>query len=491
MLLLSSHIKQNSLVGAKARQLKKLNDEGFLVPAFGVIPASVVNKIFTSKGVIDFTIMNELLKEIVVQLPFKKYAVRSSALIEDGATESFAGQFSTRINVPSAGLFEAISEVLVQARTYLRGDIKKFACIIQEYIEPDYAGITFTRNPLGGREMVVEYHTGRGEAVVGGKIKPEQLKFFWTQSLFKTNLPQFVQAVENFKQIENLYQAPQDIEWCVKDGKWYFLQARPITSIANITYQQNVYLDSLLDAQKSFWYAKTEVTEIAPRPTSLVYDMLSKIYTQNGPIDKVYKKYKITYRAQSFLKIIGNELYIDKEAELKTLLPAYGFLKSFEEQPRLVHWQGFMTTFKNSARLNKISLKKIDPHFYNTLVSRLKTSYRGSSLINFLELFWQDYALIFEINLLTSYAFKRLESLLKKEHITLPRVLVGGPVLFPELTTLKVDFVGKQLVGNSLDIADESPFVKNDLLANSEQKIVLEWWNSLSPFKKNYFTESL
>ena len=78
--------------------------------------------------------------------------------------------------------------------------------------------------------MLVEYHKGIGEAVVSGKVKPHSLELFRNEPLPKNPL-HLEQAFALFQKIEEAFSHPQDIEWCVKDGQWYFLQSRPITTL--------------------------------------------------------------------------------------------------------------------------------------------------------------------------------------------------------------------------------------------------------------------
>jgi phosphoenolpyruvate synthase/pyruvate phosphate dikinase len=293
-ILLPSEIINTSFVGPKTRNLKRLLELGLSVPKFIAVSSEEVIKLSDSEGMFILKKIEEMAQEIIQQLPANSYAIRSSALIEDAKEESLAGQFTTKLNIPSLEITQAIIEVVKQAQEYLHGDLSKFSLLIQEFIEPDYAGIIFTRNPLGGREFVVEYHSGRGEEVVSGRVKPERIELFWNSKVSSgTILQGFKQTIEQAKKIEQHFQFPQDIEWCIKEGKWFWLQTRPITTLTSIQYQQSLYLDSQLPTDKKYFYQKTEISEIAPRPTPLTFSLLEKIYGDNGPVAHVYKKYGI------------------------------------------------------------------------------------------------------------------------------------------------------------------------------------------------------
>ena len=106
-------------------------------------------------------------------------AVRSSAVGEDSAGASFAGQHITVLNVPSADDVEAaVREVWWSANsdsaiTY-RKRLGVFArpsvgVVVQSLLQPDTAGVMFTRNPItGADERMIEASWGLGEAVVSG-----------------------------------------------------------------------------------------------------------------------------------------------------------------------------------------------------------------------------------------------------------------------------------------------------------------------------------
>ena len=85
-------------------------------------------------------------------------AVRSSAVDEDGADASFAGQHLTLLNVPKVGdLPAAIREIWWSANsdsaiTY-RQRVGLFArpsvgVVVQSLLDPDVAGVMFTQNPI-------------------------------------------------------------------------------------------------------------------------------------------------------------------------------------------------------------------------------------------------------------------------------------------------------------------------------------------------------
>ncbi len=441
-------------LGAKTLNLQKLQELGFSVPAFFPLPSPVVQTIWQEHQQGRQEALHAAVEQATEQLHCDFFAVRSSALIEDTGTSSMAGQFRTETNVSRQQLADSVLRVIADAEGKLSGKLGQFSLIIQEYVEADFSGVVFTRNPQGSRDMVVEYSSGAGEAVVGGVVKPERVRFNWNQDDFRISLPGFVEFVEGCKSIERAFGQPQDIEWCVKGGRWYYLQARPITSLAQKDFEEYLYLDAALPQEGKFFYEKTEISEIAPRPTPFTMDLLQRIYRQNGPVDRIYQKYGIGYCDTGFLRIFGNELYVDRERELQSLLPSFSRLKSEAFQPRLARLSGMLATLNNIVRLNSLPMR-LDELFRRVAERISSRPTAAPELQRDMEIFLRDYEIIFEINLLAEKAVKRLEQAAQREGLQVSRLLVGeGDDDFHS-----IDFKdGVLMLGNSLEISDTTHF---------------------------------
>jgi pyruvate,water dikinase len=111
-------------------------------------------------------------------------AVRSSAVGEDGAGASFAGQHLTVLNVREpAAVAEAVCRVAASARApsalayrRSRGDLSAPRCavVVQRLVPARAAGVLFSRDPVtGGDHLVVEAGWALGESVVDGSITPD------------------------------------------------------------------------------------------------------------------------------------------------------------------------------------------------------------------------------------------------------------------------------------------------------------------------------
>jgi phosphoenolpyruvate synthase/pyruvate phosphate dikinase len=199
-------------------------------------------------------------------------AVRSSAVDEDSADASFAGQHLTLLNVPSADeLGDALREIWWSANSdsaisyrqrvglFTRPSI---AVVVQALLDVDVAGVMFTRNPVtGGDERVIEASWGLGEAVVQGSVIPDQYRVDRSgqvlerrpgvKSIAIRSLPDGGTFEEDIRpelveqlclddaqvgelnvlagRCEEVYGEGRDIEWAFADGQLFLLQCRAIT----------------------------------------------------------------------------------------------------------------------------------------------------------------------------------------------------------------------------------------------------------------------
>ena len=111
-------------------------------------------------------------------------AVRSSAAGEDGAEQSFAGQYDTVLGVDSPEGFAAavrrcaVSVGSERASSYGSQDADTGAVtmhvVVQQMVDARAAGVVFTADPTTGRRdlMVIDAIAGLGEALVDGSASP-------------------------------------------------------------------------------------------------------------------------------------------------------------------------------------------------------------------------------------------------------------------------------------------------------------------------------
>jgi len=120
-----------------------------------------------------------------------KVAVRSSALSEDGASASFAGQYATYLGV--TGLADVLAHIRkcwasgfsAHALEYRRRQAgpaayspllhHQLAVGVLELVDVRSAGVVFTIDPVTGDRdrLVIEANWGFGESVVSGQVTPD------------------------------------------------------------------------------------------------------------------------------------------------------------------------------------------------------------------------------------------------------------------------------------------------------------------------------
>jgi hypothetical protein len=177
-------------------------------------------------------------------------AVRSSAVAEDLADASFAGQYETVLNVRAPDVLrEAIRHVRASVATARAQQYAAahglsgsggIAVLVQRMLAPEAAGVAFTADPVtGGRdEVVVTAARGLGERVVSGEAVGDE----WVVRNGAAECRRSVEAAITRAQtlevaalarrVEAHFDGvPQDVEWAIERGKLYLLQARPMTAL--------------------------------------------------------------------------------------------------------------------------------------------------------------------------------------------------------------------------------------------------------------------
>ncbi len=461
-------------IGAKTKNLKKLLDAGFMVPDFVAISADEVDLCRKDKKQ-----RKEVAELIQKSFPENSYAVRSSALNEDGEYHSFAGQYHTEIDVAPDMLIQAIWKVC-DFRPRGKED-ERVSIIIQRYIPADFSWVCFTRNPSGFFEALVEYHRGIGEDMVGGKINPQRKAFLLSR-------PENIEwcSTEIFQKIEALFRFPQDIEWCIHAGELLILQSRPITTLSREKYEAILLCEKSLPTW-DFFYEKNEISEIAPRPTPLTFSLLEKIYAEDGPIGRVYKKHHIVYHSQDSLKIFWNELFVDREKELKTLFPAFSLLNP-ERKQKFATFRGIVSTLWNIYAM--IFLRE-DTSVIIRLGDRIEADSHTYSLQKSVDQFLSDYALIFETNLFTAKWVKKMAMLIRRESVSLAEILQSDPKIFSPYREISFKIsLWEHFSGNILEFSERGKTQNIDQEWHTPEKVIT-WWESLPSWKQNTYGMSL
>jgi phosphohistidine swiveling domain-containing protein len=258
------------LVGAKAASLSALFEYGFSVPNGYAISKKVLELYTIEKNFPDG--FKPSLESCLVALNSQKIIIRSSAIGEDSDRFSFAGQLDSFVvnnNVEEAlkaiqNCWNGLSNDRVIAYEKLSGKkLVEMGVVIQEFVEADYAGVTFTSSPYNVDQIYTEYVKGAGEQLVSGKVTPKNFRVNFTKTP-KDELPfNGVELIRLATTLKEKYGYHIDIEWVSKGEHIFFVQARPIT---------------VLQKKKVHW-TNTNLNENYPTPMSpLLYSIARDSY---------------------------------------------------------------------------------------------------------------------------------------------------------------------------------------------------------------------
>lgn len=232
-----------SVIGGKAAALSELVAHGFDVPDFIVFAATAFNR----RG-----LSAEAKKQLVRHLERMGgglFAVRSSAVEEDGAAHSHAGQFLSLLNVaaqdvPGAALRVLQSGMTGTVRAYraskgLDADGGAPAVVVQRMVPARCAGVAFSADPVSGRidQIVVSAVSGLAEQLVSGEVDGSDYVLDKADGTVLQSpadgvlTPNDLIALKDLVlRVESAFQHPQDIEWAFDGERLYLLQSRAITT---------------------------------------------------------------------------------------------------------------------------------------------------------------------------------------------------------------------------------------------------------------------
>ncbi len=202
-------------------------------------------------------------------------AVRSSALDEDGAAASFAGQHETYLNVVGAqAVAEAVARCWASLRSARAAEYRRrqglrseagIAVLVQQLVPADASAVVFSANPVTGNpdEAVVNASWGLGESLVGGTTTPdtyvirkrglvlaarrigakERMTVLAPGGTREVDVPRLLRGRPSLTDAQALEMArlaislerklgyPVDVECAFHEGRLYLLQCRPITTL--------------------------------------------------------------------------------------------------------------------------------------------------------------------------------------------------------------------------------------------------------------------
>ncbi len=264
-------VKTNDSLGILVNQLAALKiHEKSEIQGFGKKIRSLIENIEVPEE-----IASEISKGIERIGKTAGYAIRSSATAEDLPNASFAGQHDSYLNIKGtdsilkhvrkcwASLF---TDRAITYRIQNSFDHNKvyLSVVVQKMVQPQVSGIMFTADPVTSNKKLVKIDAGfgLGEALVSGIVTADnytvkagkivekiiaskKLAIFANeqegtekctveraqsdkQALTDT---QILNLAAIGRKLESHFGCPQDIEWCLQNGTFYFVQSRPITTL--------------------------------------------------------------------------------------------------------------------------------------------------------------------------------------------------------------------------------------------------------------------
>jgi pyruvate,water dikinase len=261
-------------------------------------------------------------------------AVRSSATAEDAAQTSFAGQQETILGV---GGEQAVLEAVARCWASLHTDRAvayrekqgvgehdlAMAVVVQRLVQAEVSGVLFTHDPLDpeGRRMLVEAAWGLGESVVAGKVTPDRYHLNRdTGQLLDQQLgtkatrltatgpetvpaekqterclkdTQLAELAELGRRVEGYFGDARDVEFAWAEGRFWLLQARPITAGGaaerdQVRREEIAALRARAEPTGTVW-ARFNLSEVLPEPTPMTWAIVRRFMSGRGGYGLMYR----------------------------------------------------------------------------------------------------------------------------------------------------------------------------------------------------------
>ena len=279
-----------SLVGGKAANLSLLAGSYTVPPGFALTPEAMDQAIKSGFNVETTDVDGQLIPEDLYTLICESYralcdlcgqvqvsvAVRSSALDEDGASTSFAGQHDTFLNVSgeqevAAAIARCWRSAFSAPALYYRSQQGLdsegigMAVLVQQLLPSKVSAVAFSANPVTGNrdEIMINASWGLGESIVAGTVTPDTFVVrksdlaviasdIGDKSVMTAPVPggvgeidvpehlherpsltneQVIEVATLAVSLESRMGWPVDIECAYYEDSLYLLQCRPITTL--------------------------------------------------------------------------------------------------------------------------------------------------------------------------------------------------------------------------------------------------------------------
>jgi pyruvate,water dikinase len=401
----NQELKDASRFGGKASNLHKLIKSGFNVPEFIVISCEgfqeyqqnnnlrhiVETFLSNSENESNLKQLSENIKQCIFSGKFSELlwneisrqlercgiadcflAVRSSAVGEDSAEVSFAGQMATYLFVKGKdNIINSVKQcwismfsensLVYRKQNHIHGLPWEISVIIQKMVESDISGVVFTFDTIHNNDnLIINSVYGQGEGLVSGKIEADTLVITRKNRIVeedivvtKKNAVMFKEGggteIRNIEEncqnirclpaklitkivktallIEKIFKYPQDIEFGISHNKLYILQARPVTFKTE-------------DTNRIIWDNSNIVESYSGVTSPLTFSFIRQLYeivykqfvSVMGVKDADIKNNEEVF--QNMLGLIRGEVYYNLKNWYKMLsmLPGYEQNKLFMEQ---------------------------------------------------------------------------------------------------------------------------------------------------------------
>jgi rifampicin phosphotransferase len=313
-----------TMVGEKAYTLGCLLRAGYSVPAGVVLTVDAFARhhgddATPCPAIDDYTL--SVLASAAPSLRAGPLVVRSSAVGEDGAAQSFAGQLESVLHVRDvASLEQAVLRVWSsywsdRVRFYrsARGVAEAgMGVIVQRQIDARAAGVMFTSTTEG--HVLVELTAGLADRLVAGEVDAERVVFdraghvrYRDDRTARLSDDAIAELHRLGLALERELRGPQDVEWALgRDGVVYVVQSRAITAPVSVAPLLNEAPPEL--ARRVVW-SNANINENYPRPvTPLLYSIATAGYAnyfRNLALAFGVAPWRIEAMEPAFRQIIG------------------------------------------------------------------------------------------------------------------------------------------------------------------------------------------
>ena len=340
-----------SLVGGKAAGLVRLARAGLEVPSWFVLAPGadpgLALRAYAEKG-------------------WKRVAVRSSAVAEDGAVHSYAGMYESVLGVSD---LEVLRKAIAQCRASGSSErIKAYqaahglqpspvAVIIQQMVEGDASGVMFSRDPTDPDRTLISAAWGLGEGVVQGSVPCDTFRVdeagaveSWvadkdTAISLVDDVPAAVPVPPSMASAPTLSEAqaralsetgrrlevalggPQDVEWTRCGDRLVLLQARPVTQ--RIPAGRRLLWDNANIIESYHGLTGPLTYSFAARAYTIVYQLFCQVMGVRAEV--------IQENAGVFSRMIGlirGRIFYNLDAwyQVVAMLPGYRWNRDFLEK---------------------------------------------------------------------------------------------------------------------------------------------------------------